>query len=64
MTEQTVQLLQHRPQNIIEQNEDVLTFELPFHQEATSAFLDLVGEILTDLQFVKSLMIISFASEL
>jgi hypothetical protein len=34
------------------------------HHKATSAFLDLVGEILTNLQLVKSFLINSSLSEL
>ncbi len=45
MTEQKVHLLLHY--NIIECNEEESLFEVPFHQEETSAFLDTVGGVLT-----------------
>jgi hypothetical protein len=45
-------------------NEEESLFELPFHQEETSAFLEIVGGVLTNLQFVKRLIINAFLSEL
>jgi hypothetical protein len=63
MTEQKVHLpLHYLP--TMECNEEELLFELPLHQEETSAFLKMVGGVLTNLQFVKRLMINAFSSEL